>query len=358
MKSRISASHPLFLEGGSKMKLLSDGSKVFQEDQNLEKAGEVNPLICDSLGDGTVSIRLGSEEKPLLIIAGGTTGGVPDKGLVSKEVQSGKDGNDDISSVPASKLGGPSDASLPDVFSDAFLQVGFKEYNLRKSTSQKNITKLVGKEKQGLDSSNDSASYLTADKRPRSDDLEEVSIVAAKRIRGKDVQRKRKEVDMQHEEDEEGEGREESTEQKQPILNSIGSQGMEQINVKKKQADATKKHVRGRKKSVTKEASDDDPIVCALCLKKDSEMNLGFLFGPYKSLGEEKEVCGEGESKVCVIGAVGGGGDEPRSPWVHEDCAVWAPGVCLVGGKLLGFHDAVTDGRKLVRKLWCETEYS
>lgn len=35
--------------------------------------------------------------------------------------------------------------------------------------------------------------------------------------------------------------------------------------------------------------------------------------------------------------------------WVHSVCAIWAPGVCLVGAELKGLKEAMEEGNKMVR---------
>jgi hypothetical protein len=35
--------------------------------------------------------------------------------------------------------------------------------------------------------------------------------------------------------------------------------------------------------------------------------------------------------------------------WAHENCFVWAPGVHLLGSKLMGLEEAVWDSLKTVR---------
>ncbi len=94
-----------------------------------------------------------------------------------------------------------------------------------------------------------------------------------------------------------------------------------------------------RKKVPNGSGAEDRPSrLCALCARRGSSSNLGFLFGPYKPVvnNDDNEM---GQEKQEV---------EDISLWVHEDCAVWAPGVCIVKGKLLGLHEAVTDGKQLV----------
>lgn len=72
-------------------------------------------------------------------------------------------------------------------------------------------------------------------------------------------------------------------------------------------------------------------LTCALCKERGGVSGLGFLFGPYRH-----HPALEFTESVCEV-------------WVHEDCCVWAPGVCLVGRELKGLRDALTDGNKMVR---------
>ncbi len=103
---------------------------------------------------------------------------------------------------------------------------------------------------------------------------------------------------------------------------------------KKKQISATQKT----------DSSDksNDKTVCSLCYRKDSSSNLGFLYGPYKpslvNHDKDKEAKSSSPNSKLLEDVV----------WVHEDCAVWAPGVCYTGGKLLGLYEAIADGQKLV----------
>ena len=86
-----------------------------------------------------------------------------------------------------------------------------------------------------------------------------------------------------------------------------------------------------------------EDLVCAFCHQRDGAMNLGFLYGPYSvSVADiddphrNKDV----DNDITF--------NPPKELWVHEDCAVWAPGVCLVGGQLLGLQEAAADGDKMV----------
>lgn len=91
---------------------------------------------------------------------------------------------------------------------------------------------------------------------------------------------------------------------------------------------------RSKKKLSASNASSHSSVtaVCCLCHKKDSELNLGFLFGPYKRATDNLPENNSGNI------------------WIHEGCAVWTPGVCLVGAQLIGLQEAVSEAEKLVCK--------
>ncbi len=80
--------------------------------------------------------------------------------------------------------------------------------------------------------------------------------------------------------------------------------------------------------------------VCCFCHKKDSEFNLGFLFGPY-TLKTAATLLLDGAESNGLIGT-------SNSLWIHEECAVWTPGVCLVGSQLIGFQEAISDAENMV----------
>ena len=79
-----------------------------------------------------------------------------------------------------------------------------------------------------------------------------------------------------------------------------------------------------------------EDLLCAFCHQRDGAMNLGFLYGPYKFNHSNMD------SGKDIIP------NHPKELWVHEDCAVWAPGVCIVGGQLIGLQEAAADGDKMV----------
>ena len=81
--------------------------------------------------------------------------------------------------------------------------------------------------------------------------------------------------------------------------------------------------------------------VCCLCHKKDSELNLGFLFGPYTCKLKTATSPSDGAENNGLMST-------SNSLWIHEECAVWTPGVCLVGSQLIGFQEAISDAEKMV----------
>lgn len=88
----------------------------------------------------------------------------------------------------------------------------------------------------------------------------------------------------------------------------------------------------GRMRQSKHSAPQSRPLLlCALCKQRGGISSLGFLFGPY---GYEPD----SDNSTLEL-------------WVHEDCTVWAPGVCLVGRELKGLKEAVTDGDKMVSSM-------
>jgi hypothetical protein len=65
----------------------------------------------------------------------------------------------------------------------------------------------------------------------------------------------------------------------------------------------------------------DETWVCAFCKRGSHHNALGDLFGPYFVQTAKKK------KKFEV--------------WVHEECCVWAPGVGLVGQRLIGLQEAI-----------------
>ena len=82
-------------------------------------------------------------------------------------------------------------------------------------------------------------------------------------------------------------------------------------------------------------------LVCFLCKRKGGVSNLGFIFGPYfyhleTDSGNENNISSRSDEV-----------------WLHEDCCVWAPGVCIVGRELQGLKEALSDANKMVRTCTC-----
>ena len=101
-------------------------------------------------------------------------------------------------------------------------------------------------------------------------------------------------------------------------------------------------------------ASNSDPIPvwitwkCCLCSRGNSQDQLGFLYGPYKSQTDD---CLSVGSKRTRDDTDNDSSDERQTTqelWVHEGCACWAPGVCLVGNELHGLAEAVKNAKDLV----------
>lgn len=101
-------------------------------------------------------------------------------------------------------------------------------------------------------------------------------------------------------------------------------------------------------------ASSSDPIPawitwkCCLCSRGSSQDHLGFLYGPYKSQTDD---CLSVGSKRTRDDADNESSDEKQvvpELWVHEGCACWSPGVCLVGSELHGLAEAVKNAKDMV----------
>ena len=100
-------------------------------------------------------------------------------------------------------------------------------------------------------------------------------------------------------------------------------------------------HQRPQLHGMSQEHTSDD-LLCAFCHQRGGAMNLGFLYGPYMfdpvSITNNDHIDANKDSTR----------DHQRELWVHEDCAVWAPGVCLVGDQLIGLQEAIVDGDHMV----------
>ena len=263
------------------------------------------------------------------------------------------------SCIPLPKSGAPNSAAPQVGLMDLSYHGLYKEYNLRRSRSKTGSPRPGGK----VDST-----VVATGKRGRSDNnIESTSgEVAAKKMKiddevknpkvSEEAKLKKAEEAMEVEESLGDVEMRECEELQGGVLlkQEAGNDPSEEVAATPRGSPLQPKLSvsRSRKKKKVGAAKKTENLerastVCALCMKRDSEVNLGFLFGPYK-LPQVKEVKKgeklEGEEKV-EASELGG---RKSSLWVHESCAVWAPGVCLVGGELLGLHDAVNDGEKLV----------
>ena len=105
------------------------------------------------------------------------------------------------------------------------------------------------------------------------------------------------------------------------------------LKEKNKQTNKSKKGqlLTGRLQSKSVPTQARPLMLCALCKQRGGATSLGFLYGPYRIQPDE--------------------GSNSTDIWVHEDCSVWAPGVCLVGRELKGVKEAVTDASNMVSHL-------
>ena len=124
------------------------------------------------------------------------------------------------------------------------------------------------------------------------------------------------------------------------------------------------KRSRKRQQSAVSEQNKDENVgetlLCALCRHKANIANLGFLFGPYEQKGVSASSIEKGESvdsssagnnvvNTKLVDSVSANQEaSTMSFWVHEDCVVWAPGVCLVNNQLMGLEEAVKEAKTMV----------
>ena len=109
--------------------------------------------------------------------------------------------------------------------------------------------------------------------------------------------------------------------------------------------------------------SGGETVLCVLCRQRANIGDLGFLFGPY----EQKGVCAASGNQAETMNLNSSNTVDTKlvdpsvslnqeassvSFWVHEDCVVWAPGVCLVNNQLMGLEEAVSDATKMVCNLY------
>ena len=91
---------------------------------------------------------------------------------------------------------------------------------------------------------------------------------------------------------------------------------------------------------------------CCLCSYSCSQENLGFLYGPYRSKSDDHLSVGSKRTHPHDNSDDEGSSNDVVELWVHEGCACWAPGVCLVGSELLGLAEAVNNAKDVV-SVWC-----
>ena len=111
----------------------------------------------------------------------------------------------------------------------------------------------------------------------------------------------------------------------------------------------------------------DPTWICFFCHKSSHYRGLGDLFGPYyvptkivkpvKSVSacespkkggkrRRKSSLSEPETQSAVIPAPPQVGDKTEI-WFHEDCYIWIPCTHLVGGRLVGMEEAVSQCQDL-----------
>ena len=129
-----------------------------------------------------------------------------------------------------------------------------------------------------------------------------------------------------------------------PSLNGEHLEEKTEVSIKDKHTSRRRSGSRSKKKVSASKVMprSSSKIACCLCHKLDSELNLGFLFGPYKL--KAAPITSQSSEKDSVTEK----SDEAGDLWIHEDCAVWTPGVCLVGGQLLGLQEAMNEADKMV----------
>ena len=228
------------------------------------------------------------------------------------------------------------EGSTSQVFVDSNYRVMYKEYNLRKTRGILNTVKTSDTSKTA-----ENESMISLEKRERSPDKSEEN-QAAKRLKIEDT--KMETSGPEPAQAKTGIKQQQNLEQNLPLVTSPRKHGVvRKPSFSQGKKIRKKQQVSAVQKTESKEYLDQ-MVVCALCSRKDSSNNLGFLYGPYKQPVKQKDEIAKEEGGADNTRLV----EEDNSLWVHEDCAVWSPGVCIVSGKLLGLHEAVADSKKLV----------
>ena len=98
---------------------------------------------------------------------------------------------------------------------------------------------------------------------------------------------------------------------------------------------------------------DSEPFTCVFCGRGSCYRDLSDLFGPYHPEGAGDDLVARRRASRESVSRVGSVGEDalPQEMWLHEDCAVWASGVYLVGHKLHGLDDAVSAAQQTVCSL-------
>ena len=143
-----------------------------------------------------------------------------------------------------------------------------------------------------------------------------------------------------------------------------GSEKPESKHARMKKSSPVKRSRKRRQLAVSEQNSYEtigDILLCALCRQRANIADLGFLFGPYEQRGvhaasnsQEESInlrSDSADTKLVDFSVSSNQQVSSESFWVHEDCVVWAPGVCLVNNQLMGLEEAVSDATKMVRNL-------
>lgn len=90
----------------------------------------------------------------------------------------------------------------------------------------------------------------------------------------------------------------------------------------------------------------DKTWVCVYCKQGPHKLNLGDLFGPYVVTTNNEEykfhLMSPTRSKENVdFNGMKKISDTDYEVWIHEDCAVWSPGVFVISAHLVGLEDSV-----------------
>ena len=238
------------------------------------------------------------------------------------------------------------ESALPSYLKFFNADLMFKEYNLRRSRGPSPLEgsppkKL--KDSTGIRNLNSSSQRTKSSKRERSQEAE---------LSPKTKRARLHEANGSDETCNELSKLSSKSDESQPELMVVSDEN--QMEIKKDDKKGRAKSSQRRKASVQRRKSqshkrpqpvaheqigsenESEDLLCAFCHQRDGAMNLGFLYGPYKFNHSSKD-----SGKDVVV-------NHPKELWVHEDCAVWAPGVCIVGGQLIGLQEAAADGDKMV----------